>query len=141
MSNNNYIKPLPEPTLDSKPFWEALKRHSLELQKCPGCGKIRHYPRPVCDQCFSMEVEWIKASGRGKVFSWTVAHHPFHPGFKAEIPYVLVTVELEEGVRMVSQLKGATAEEMKIGLPVEVVFEDVTAEFTLPMFRPILSGK
>lgn len=141
MSDHNYMKPLPEPTLDSKPFWDALKRHSLEVQKCSHCGKIRHYPRPVCDQCFSMDVEWIKASGKGKVFSWTVAHHPFHAGFKAELPYILVTVELEEGVRMVSQLRNAAAEEVSIGLPVEVIFEDVTEEFTLPMFRPISPGK
>lgn len=136
MTGDNYNKPLPEPTLDSQPYWDALKRHRLELQKCARCGKIRHYPRPVCDNCFSMEIEWVQASGKGKVYSWTVAHHAFHPGFKGEIPYVLATVELEEGVRMVSQLKGVEAGKMKIGMPVEVFFEDVTADFTLPMFRP-----
>lgn len=136
MNNTGYNKPLPEPSLDSQPFWEALKRHSLELQKCATCGKIRHYPRPVCDKCFSMEVEWVKASGKGRVYSWTVSYHPFHPGFKDDIPYILVTVELDEGVRMISQLKGAEAVEIKAGMPVEVFFEDVTEAIALPIFRP-----
>ncbi len=135
MSDNSYSKPLPEPTLDSQPFWDALKKHRLELQKCGDCGKIRHYPRPVCDKCYSMKVEWVEASGKGKVFSWTVSHHPFHPGFKEDVPYILATVELEEGVRMISRLKGVKAEEMEIGMPVEVFFEDATEEFTMPMFR------
>ena len=135
MSDNSYSKPLPEPTLDSQPFWDALKKHRLELQKCGDCGKIRHYPRPVCDKCYSMKVEWVEASGKGKVFSWTVSHHPFHPGFKEDVPYILATVELEEGVRMISRLKGVKAEEMEIGMPVEVIYEDATEEFTMPMFR------
>lgn len=135
MTNDSYSKPLPEPTLDSQPFWDALKKHRLELQKCGDCGKIRHYPRPVCDKCYSMKVEWVEASGKGKVFSWTVSHHPFHPGFKEDVPYILATVELEEGVRMISRLKGVKAEEMEIGMPVEVIYEDATEEFTMPMFR------
>jgi len=136
MEDTSYNKPVPEPTLDSQPYWEALKEHKLKLQKCAKCGKVRHYPRPVCDGCFSMDVEWIEASGKGKVYSWTISHHPFHPGFKEEVPYVLVTVELEEGVRLVSQLKGADSQEVRIGMPVEVFFEDVTEDLTLPMFRP-----
>jgi hypothetical protein len=84
-----------------------------------------------------MQVEWIQASGKGKVHSWTVSHHPFHPGFKEEVPYLLVTVELEEGVRMISQLKGPVDQKVEIGMPVEVLFEDVTEDFTLPKFRPL----
>ena len=135
MTDTNDTRPIPEPTLDSQPYWDALKKHRLILQQCASCGTIRHYPRPVCAHCFSMETTWIEASGQGTVYSWTVAHHPFHPGFKGKTPYVLVTVELQEGVRMVSQLPEVDPDAIEIGMPVEVYFEDVTAELTLPMFR------
>src|SRR5678816_4904029 len=85
-------KPLPEPTRDSKPYWDGLNEGRLLLQQCAACMRIRHYPRPVCDACYSMEVAWIEASGRGRVHSWTVAHHPFHPGFKEELPYIVAIV-------------------------------------------------
>ncbi len=78
------------------------------LQSCGACGKVRHYPRPLCDACYSFDVRWIDAKGRGTVHSWTVTHHAFHPGFKADLPYVLVTVDLTEGVRMQAPLRGAT---------------------------------
>ena len=92
-------KPLPEPTRDSKPYWDALNEGRLLLQQCAACRKIRHYPRPVCDACYSMEVAWIEASGRGRVHSWTVAHHPFHPGFKEELPYIVAIVDLDDAGR------------------------------------------
>ncbi len=97
---------------------------------------LRHYPRPVCDACYSSAVTWRPASGRGRVHSWTVAHHPFHPGFKGEVPYVLATVDLVEGVRMVAQLRGLAPEAITIGLPVQVAFERATEGLTLPYFAP-----
>src|ERR1700741_2416806 len=96
-------KPLPEPTRDSQPYWDGLNEGRLLLQQCGACTRIRHYPRPVCDACYSMEVAWVEASGRGRVHSWTVAHHPFHPGFKAELPYIVAIVIPEEGGRMNGQ--------------------------------------
>ena len=127
-------KPLPEPTRDSKPYWDGLNEGRLLLQQCAACRKIRHYPRPVCDACYSMEVAWIEASGRGRVHSWTVAHHPFHPGFKEELPYIVAIVDLEEGVRMNAQMRGVTPGEMRIGLPVQVTFERTKEGLTLPAF-------
>jgi uncharacterized OB-fold protein len=135
MTDIDYQKPLPEPTLDSQPYWDSLQDHKLKLQKCSDCGKIRHYPRPVCDACFSMKTDWVEASGKGKVFSWTISYHPFHVGFKEDIPYILVTVDLDEGVRLISQLKGGKAEEMKTGMPVEIFYDDVSEGITLPMFQ------
>jgi len=134
MADEVYAKPFPEPSRDSKLYWEALNEGRLVIQQCSACGKLRHYPRPVCDACYSMEVTWRQASGRGRIHSWTVAHHPFHPGFKAELPYVLATVDLEEGVRMVAQLRGVPLDEVAIDLPVEVAFERATGELTLPYF-------
>jgi uncharacterized OB-fold protein len=137
--SESYDGPLPEPTLDSQPYWAGLKENRLLLQRCSECGVIRHYARPMCSQCHSMKSAWVEASGRGHVHSWTVTHHPFHPAFKESVPYVLVTVDLEESVRMLSQLRGAKPTDLRIGLPVEVFFEAVTNEVTLPFFRLLKS--
>jgi uncharacterized protein len=115
------LYPLPNP--DSQPYWDGLKDRRLMLQQCGECGTIRHYPRPVCDQCFSMEVEWTEASRRGTVHSWSVSHHAFHPSFKEDLPTTFVTVDLEENVRLVGILRDPEAI-LSIGLPVEVRFED-----------------
>ena len=86
---DEYLKPLPEPSIDSQPFWDGLKDRRIMLQRCSDCGTIRHYPRPMCDKCHSMECDWVEASGHGTIYSWTESHHPFHFGFKAEnrVPY------------------------------------------------------
>jgi uncharacterized OB-fold protein len=131
-ANETYNKLVPEPTQHSARYWQGLNERRLLLQKCPRCGKIRHYPQPMCPACHSMEVTWIEASGRGKVHSWTVAHHAFHPGTRDDLPYLLATVDLEEGVRMNAQLRGVAAETMYIGLPVRVAFETVKDGLTLP---------
>jgi uncharacterized OB-fold protein len=136
MADDAYAKPVPEPSRDSKPYWDALNEGRLVIQQCAACGTLRHYPRPVCHACYSLAVTWRPASGGGRVHSWTVAHHPFHPGFKGEVPYVLATVDLAEGVRMVAQLRGLAAEAITIGLPVQVAFERATEGLTLPYFAP-----
>jgi uncharacterized OB-fold protein len=131
-----YAKLTPSPTADTQPYWDGLNEGRLRLQRCADCGKLRHYPRPVCDACFSMNVAWVDASGRGSVHSWTVTHHAFHPGFKPDLPYALVTVDLDEGVRMQAQLRGLDPSELRIGLPVQVAFEAATDSLTLPVFVP-----
>ena len=130
-----YNKPLPSPTIESKPYWEACQQHELRIQRCKECGKYQHYPKAMCHHCHSFELEWAKVSGYGKVYSWVVCYRALHPGFASEVPYVGVTVELDEGVRMFSRMVDVKPDEMEIGLPVKVFFEDVTPEFTLPMFR------
>ena len=134
MADAGYAKPVPEPTRDSKPYWDALRDGRLVVQQCAACGKLRHYPRPVCDACYSMDATWRPLSGRGTVHSWTVVHHPFHPGFKSDLPYVLATVDLAEGVRMIAQLRGVPPDAVTVGLPVTMVPEPVTDELTLPVF-------
>ena len=123
-------KPVPHPTQDSQPYWDAAGTGRLKLQRCGACGTIRHYPQPVCPHCYSLAIEWIDASGRGAIHSWTVAHHPFHPAFKAELPYTLVIVDLEEGPRAMGRLDPDTPP--RIGLPVQVSF----GPDLLPIFRP-----
>jgi uncharacterized OB-fold protein len=130
----DYLKPVPEPTQESKPYWDALNEGRLVLQSCGSCGKVRHYPRPLCDACYSFDVRWIEAKGTGTVHSWTVTHHPFNPGFKAELPYVLVTVDLAEGVRMQAPLRNADASSLKPGLPVRLQIELARDGLALPAF-------
>ena len=127
------LHPLPNP--DSQPYWDGLKERRLMLQRCSDCGTVRHYPRPVCDQCLSMETDWVEASRKGSVHSWSVSHHAFHPSFKATLPMTYVTVDLEEGVRLIGVYKGD--DEPEIGQAVEIGFEDADgADFTLPVVYP-----
>ena len=114
-------KPPQTPSALSGPYWEAAARGVLVIQRCSACGKLRHYPRLICAQCYSDAVSWQPASGRGTLHSWTVSHHAFHPAFAAELPYTLVTVDLEEGVRALGRWRSEVA--LSIGLPVQGHFE------------------
>jgi uncharacterized OB-fold protein len=129
-------KPMPEPTAESRPYWDGLADHKLMLQRCADCGRVRHYPRPLCDACHSFAVEWVQAAGTASVHSWTVAHHPFHPGFRADLPYTLVTADLPEGVRLLAQLRGVGPEALRPGMPLRVGFEDNGQGLTLPVLWP-----
>lgn len=131
----NKEHPIPVPTLhpDNQGFWEGVQRQELVLQRCKGCGTWSHPPRPMCPKCRSLEREWSPASGKGTVYSWVTYREAPHPGFKA--PYSVVLVELEEGVRLVSNLVDVGPEEIAIGMPVEVVFNQIHDETFLPKFR------
>ena len=131
-----YRKPLPRVDEESRGFWEALARHELWFQRCRDCGTKRFYPRAVCTHCLSSSTEWVRASGRGSVYTFTVTHQNQSPGFREELPYVLAVVELEEGVRMMTNVVGCAPDAVRIGMPVEVVFDDVTPDVTLAKFRP-----
>jgi len=134
--SEDYLKPVPSPMRDTQPYWDGLNEGKLLIQKCGSCGKLRHYPRPLCDACHSFEVEWVAASGRGTIHSWTVTHHPFNIGFKRELPYALATVELAEGVRMQAQLRDLPHDRIKSGLAVALRFERAKEGLTLPYFVP-----
>lgn len=129
-------KPLPQISPDMAPFFEAAHRHELVVQRCTGCGALRFPARPICSRCLSREAEWVPASGRGTVFSFAIMHQAMHPGFAAEVPYAVVVIELDEGVRLLSNLVDCPTSDVRIGMPVEVVFDDVTPDVTLPKFRP-----
>ena len=123
----------PKPSQDSGPYWDGLKERRLLLQKCADCGALRHYPRPVCDKCYSMKVGWIEASLRATIHSWTVSHHAFHPCFKQDLPLTLVTVDLEEGVRLCAPLRGATPGALAIGAAIQVAFETLDDDLAVPV--------
>ena len=116
------VKPSPQPNELSRPYWEAAAEGRLVPQCCSDCGKVRHYPRLLCDACYSNAVHWKPATGRGTVHSWTVAHHAFHPAFAGDLPYTLVTVDLEDGVRALGRWNGGDTP-LALGLAVQGRFE------------------
>jgi uncharacterized OB-fold protein len=134
--------PPPAVTDDSRPFWDACRRRELVIQRCEACGAFRHPPSPVCWRCRSFPHAWVPSAGRGTVFSHAVVHRAFLPELAAHVPYTVVVVALDDvpGVRLVSNLIDAAPDEPAIGLPVEVVFEDVTPEVTVPRFRVRRAG-
>ncbi len=130
-------KPVPGINKLNKDFWEATRRHELVLQSCRKCGSYRYPAGLICPECLSDELVWRKVSGRGVVYTWTVFHRAYHPAFVDDLPYAVVAVELEEGPRIVTNLVDCKLENIKIGMPVEVVFEDINDEISLPKFRPV----
>lgn len=127
---------MPTPTRESQPYWDGLREGRFTLQHCASCGKVRHYPRPVCPHCFSMESEWREASRYGTIHTWTVCHHPFNFFFKQAAPYIVALVDMDAGVRVNAPLRGVPADQLKIGARVRLDFEPITNEITLPYFVP-----
>lgn len=126
---------LPQPDAVSAPFWEATTRDELLVQRCPACGAHQFYPRPFCTTCGGTP-EWVVASGRGTVHTFTVVRQNRTPPFDAMGAYPVAVVELDEGVRMMTNLVGVDPDDVHVGMPVEVHF--VAAEdLKLPFFRPI----
>ena len=133
-----YNKPLPKINADTKEFWNGCKQHLLKIQKCGDCGFVRYPPSFICPRCHSTETEWIVAAGKGSVYSFTVNHVAFHPAFQEDLPYVVAVVQLEEGPHMLTNIVGCDPSEVRCDMPVEVAWEDITGEFSLPKFRPVL---
>ena len=132
----NYEKPLPRPDAERKPFWDYCRQHELRMQKCTVCGRLNSPSTFFCPNDLSDKFEWVKLSGKGKVFSYAVVRQPYHKAFAKDLPYVIASIELEEGPRMMSNVVGIKPEDIKIDMPVEVFFEDVTSEVCLPKFKP-----
>ena len=134
-----YLKPIPEPSPETRFFWEKCRQHQLWLPYCRRCQRFFWYPRDFCPRCFAWDVEWRQASGRGRVYSFAIHYRAFHPAWEPEVPYVTAIVELEEWVRLYTALVGVEPEPGKVRceMPVEVVFEDVSEGISLPKFRPV----
>lgn len=132
---SSYEKPLPAIEPFSKPYWEAARRHEFVIQRCKDCGTFRFYPRVFCIKCWSANTEWVKTSGHGSVYTYTVVQRATHSAFTKDVPYVYAIIELKEGPHMSSNIVGCKPEEVRIGAAVEVVFDDVTNEIALPKFR------
>ena len=134
-ADTGYTKPLPLMEGLTKEFYDWCTQHELRFQRCTACGTWRHVPREMCATCGSWSWAWETSSGRGIVFTWTVAVRPMHPAFSAAVPAAPVVIEMEEGVRLVSEVVDCSPEELEIGMPVEVVYSDVGPDLALPSFR------
>lgn len=131
-----YAKPLPAMTPLMAPFWEHARAHRLAMQVCNACGDMHFPATPVCPHCLSEDQGWREVSGRGTLMSWVVFHRAYWDGFKADLPYPVCLVQLEEGPVLVSSLVDAAEPQLAVGVPVRVVFEAATDEVTLPKFTP-----
>jgi uncharacterized OB-fold protein len=119
---------------DSRPYWEGLKQGELRIQRCNACSRAVFYPRAICPHCFSDQLSWIVATGKGTIYSYTVAHQAFGP-FAAATPFVVAIVELEEGARMMTRIIDSPRERIAIGKAVQIAFESGGENLTLPYFR------
>ena len=129
-------KQLPAITESNKPFWEAARRHELVVYGCSNCGTL-YSQISTCTKCENAQMEWVKVSGKGQVYTFCVYRQPFHPAWADEIPYNVAYVKLEEGPLLLTNIVECDNDDIFIGMPVQVTYEDVSAEVTLPKFRPI----
>ena len=137
---DGYNKPLPKVNGDNSEFWSACREHRLKFQKCSNCGHVRWPSALLCPKCYSTETEWILAKGCGKVYTFVVYHVAYLPEFEAELPYVVATVELDEGPHLLTNVVGCPPDQVSCEMPVEVTWEDVSEEFSLPKFKPLVRG-
>ena len=128
--------PVPKPNPTTQPFWDGTKQRKLMIQRDRSTGKAFFYPRALAPGTLSDDIEWFEASGRGTVYSFTVDRRGTAPAFVSKAPYVIAIVELEEGPHMTTNIVECEIEDVRIGMPVEAVYEDVSDAITLVKFRP-----
>ncbi len=129
-------KPVPIPTIETQPYWQGCNEGRLLIQHCKPCGRFQFYPRLVCTQCAAIALDWVDASGRGTVRSFTVIRRAVSPAFEADVPYVVALIQLDEGPTMMANLIACDPEVVVIGLKVAVTFERRSAHLMLPQFLP-----
>jgi len=136
--NKSYDKPLPEFRPETKPYWEGTKNHELLIPRSKESGEFFFYPRALSPgEDMSENLEWVKVSGKAKVWTYAIHHMGPTKAYKGEPPYVVALVELDEGVKMMTNIIDCDPHDVKVGMEVEVVFDDVTDEVTLPKFKPV----
>ncbi|MGF6602987.1 putative OB-fold protein [Paraburkholderia sp. GAS448] len=128
-------RPLPQPTTETAPFWDAARAGRLAIQRCTACARHQFYPRPFCTACLCDDMEWIDACGRGRIYTYTICRIAANPAMADKVPYAIAMIDLEEGVRMLTQIVDSDLDQLGVGAPVEVVFESVSDDITLPQFK------
>ncbi|MBI4640492.1 MAG: Zn-ribbon domain-containing OB-fold protein [Candidatus Tectomicrobia bacterium] len=130
-------RPIPIPDETTKTFWDGTVKHELLIPKCKDCGKFHFYPRPFCPHCFSNNLEYVKSSGKGKIYSYAVQQRPTVPGIDAPFVTALVTLD-DAGVRLMTNIVGIDPDpqKVKVDMPVEVTWLDINEEVALPLFKP-----
>jgi uncharacterized OB-fold protein len=128
----------------TEPFWAAARDERLVAQRCVKCGTFRLPPAPICFRCRSKEADWVELAGTGTVYASTIVRHPLHPGLAEVVPYVSAIIELDgtqgEGARLLANVIECDPEEIRIGTPVEIVWDHVNDELTVYRFRPVRDG-
>jgi uncharacterized protein len=129
----------PMPVIDdsNRHYWEAAREHRLVILRCRACGTWVHPPRGACTTCRSDELAPEQLSGHGHLYSWSVMHSPGNPGFEDRIPYAVLVVELDEqrGLFTIGNIVDCPLDAIEMGMPLEVTWEDLTDEITLPQWR------
>lgn len=120
----------------TEPYWAGARRGELLIQRCQACGHRWHPPLPRCPACHSADIAWTPVSGRGHVYTYTVVYHATHVAMADKVPYISALIELEEGPRVLTNLRNCTEDEVRVGMPVRLRFEALTPEITLPQFEP-----
>lgn len=128
-------KPLPTPDADTATFWRGLHDGKLLLQHCTDCGHVQYYQQAICRACGHENLVHRAASGRGRIYSFSVVHRAPGPAFKADIPYAVILVELEEGPRMISTYTGGSPDDVTFDMEVVLTFDKVSDDITLPRFK------
>lgn len=133
------IFPIPKQGIDQREFWEAANREELVVQQCGECGERRHPPKPICPNCRSFDVEWAELPGTGEVYTYTITHYAASPEHEGHVPYNVAVVLLDgtDDIRLVTQIVETDPEDVTIGMSVEVVWDSVNEDLTVPLFRPV----
>ena len=129
-------KPLPVEIEETKPYWDGCQREKLIIQRCRMCGKYQTHYRGFCAHCWTGEIEDVEASGRGTLWSYSAVYRNRSPGFSEEVPYVVAVVELEEGLKLPSNIINCDLKEVSVGMPVKLTFVRASERFNIPMFKP-----
>lgn len=127
---------LPTPDLETQPFWDGAREDKLLIRRCLDCHKTHFYPRPFCPTCWSTNVEWMEASGRATLYTWSVVHRNDLPPFGDRVPYVAAVVELEEGPRMITNVVESEFDSLEVGMALRVAYQPISDDVTIPVFAP-----
>ena len=134
---NEYKKPIPVPSPESQPYWDGLREQRLMMPRCDDCKRYWFPPSLLCPRCNSANWRWTKTNGRGRIYSYVVYHRVYHPAFAQEVPYTVAVIELDEGPRMYSNVIGVPPDQLSCDMKVEVAYEPITDQITLPKFKPV----
>jgi uncharacterized OB-fold protein len=134
--NSPVDMPVPVPSPESRPFWDAARDKRLVVPKCRSCGSTWFPPTLMCPSCGTADHQWVEVSGRGTVFSFIVMHRVYHPAFADKVPYVVAVIELEEGPRLLSNVVGIPPHQVRCDMPVRVTFDETRGDMTIPQFIP-----
>jgi uncharacterized OB-fold protein len=127
---------LPNPDVETQPFWDGCREGKFLLRHCTACGVDSYFPRPFCPACWSDDVSWKEASGRGTLYTYSVVTVNDLPPFNERVPYVAAIVELEEGPKVMTNVEGVPFDELRIGMPLEMEFKPISDDVTIAVFKP-----